>query len=157
MRSMIILAACLGGCAAPSVQPVPPAAAAATAEADVRAAAARFTLAFNALDQARFDALWAEEATAFFPYAPFPIRRVDGRAEVLAWFKRFMDSQRAAGKSPGVDLKDLRVQMAGADGAVVSFHLGNDPKSAARRTLIYRRDADGWRIVHLHASVVTAP
>jgi ketosteroid isomerase-like protein len=58
---------------------------------EVRAAAAEFVAAFNGLDQARFDALWAEDAIVFFPQPPFPIRRVEGKAEVASWFKRFMD------------------------------------------------------------------
>lgn len=126
-------------------------------EADVVAAAAEFASAFNALDQARFDALWADDATAFFPQAPFPIRRVEGKAEVTRWFKLFMDSQRQRGTSPGVDPKELSVQMLGAGGALVSFHLGTDADRAARRTLVFRRDASGWKIVHLHGSALTAP
>ena len=143
----------LAGCAAAG----PPQAATAVttnAEQGVRAAAAEFVAAFNGLDQARFDALWAEDATVFFPQPPFPIRRVEGKAEVLSWFRRFMDSQRSAGRSPGVDPKELHIQMAGPDAAIVSFHLGSDPAAAARRTLVYRREAAGWRIVHLHGSAL---
>ena len=125
-------------------------------EGEVRAAAAEFVSAFNALDQQRFDGLWAEDATVFFPQPPFPIRRVDGKAEVLTWFKRFMDSQRSGGRTPGVDPKDLQIQMAGPNAAIISFHLGSDATSAARRTLVYRRDANGWRIIHLHGSALTA-
>ena len=121
----------------------------------VMAAAAEFVSAFNELDQQRFDALWAEDASVFFPRPPFPIRRIDGKTEVLAWFKRFMDAQRSGGDSPEVDPKDLRILMAGPGSAVVSFHLGNNPDSAGRRTLVYRREAAGWRIVHLHASGLT--
>lgn len=123
---------------------------------EVRAAAAEFVSAFNGLDQQRFDALWAEDATVFFPQPPFPIRRVDGKAQVVGWFKRFMDAQRSAGKSPEVDPKDLQIQMAGPSSAVVSFHLGSGATAAARRTLVYRRDATGWRIIHLHASALTS-
>lgn len=132
------------------------AAATAAADQDVRAAVSEFVSSFNALDQARFDALWANDATVFFPQHPFPIRRVDGKVEVLTWFKLFMDSQRTAGKSPGVDPKEVQVQMAGPDAAIVSFHLGSDPAAVARRTLVYRREAGSWRIVHLHGSALTA-
>ena len=158
MRFAFVLAAAaasLGGRTA-TTAPAVPVVAFASAEAEVRTAVAAFVSAFNALDQVRFDALWAEDATAFFPYPPFPIRRVDGRAAVLAQFKWFMDDRRTAGKSPSVDPKDLRVQLAGPDAAIVTFHLGSDPQSAARRTLIYRREPGGWRIVHLHASARTA-
>lgn len=121
----------------------------------VRAAAAEFVSAFNGLDQERFDALWADDASVFFPKSPFAIRRVDGKVEVLAWFKRFMDSQRFAGKSPGVDPKQLHIQIVGSSAAIVTFHLGDDPKSVARRTFVYRGDASGWLIVHLHGSALT--
>ncbi len=144
----------LAGCAPISRQNSPTAVT--TNDVDeVRAAAAEFVSAFNQLDQPRFDALWAEDATVFFPQPPFPIRRIDGRAEVLTWFKRFMDSQRSAGRSPRVDPKELQVQMAGRDSAIVSFHLGSDTAAVARRTLVYRRDAARWQIVHLHGSALT--
>lgn len=141
-----------GGCVSPTRQQTQSARSERTEE--VRAAAAEFVSAFNQLDQARFDALWAEDATVFFPQPPFPVRRVEGRAEVLGWFKRFMDAQRSAGRSPGVQPRDLQVQMAGPDAAIVSFHLGSGAAAAARRTLVYRRDAGRWLIVHLHGSVL---
>ncbi len=151
-----LLIACfaLPACAASSPQQL--ATASAASYEGVRSAAAAFVSAFNALDQQRFDALWADDATVFFPQAPFPIRRVDGKAEVVGWFKRFMDAQRTAGKTPGVDPKDLQIQMAGRDAAIVSFHLGTEAESAARRTLVYRRDAAGWRIIHLHGSALNS-
>lgn len=145
----------LGGCATTVPAPVVPSHSPATVEQEVRAAATAFASAFNALDAARFEGLWADDASVFFPQPPFPIRRVDGKADVLTWFGRFMDAQREAGKSPGVDPKDLKVQLLGADSAIVSFHLGTDPKAAARRTLVYRREAGGWRIVHLHGSALS--
>ena len=148
----LLLAACAGSTA----REAPPVAAPAILETEVRAAAAEFVSAFNALDQARFDALWAEDATVFFPRPPFPIRRVEGGTEVLSWFKKFMDAERKGGDSPGVDPKELHVQLVGRDAAIVSFHLGSDPKAVSRRTLIYRRDPGGWRIVHLHGSALTA-
>jgi len=145
----------LSGCA-PSMQREVAAVTQSNSVEEVRSAAAEFVSAFNALDQSRFDALWADDASVFFPQPPFPIRRVDGKIEVIAWFKRFMDSQRSAGKSPGVDPKQLHIQAAGSTMAIVTFHLGDDPKAVARRTLVYRRDASGWRIVHLHGSALSA-
>lgn len=159
MRSLVfpvvMTLSALAGCASTS-PPQAPMAVTVNAEQEVRAAAAEFVSAFNGLDQARFDALWAEDATVFFPQPPFPIRRVEGKTEVLSWFRRLMDSQRSAGRSPGIDPKELQVQMAGPDSAIVSFHLGSDPAAAARRTLVYRREASGWRIVHLHGSALRA-
>ena len=47
---------------------------------------------------------------------------------------------------------DLQTQDYGAF-AVVSFHLrGND--NIGRRSIVMRRDEQGWRIVHFHASAL---
>lgn len=123
-------------------------------EAEVRAAAAAFVSAFNEMDMARFAPLWSSDATVFFPRPPFPIRLVEGRDSVLPWFLQFMETLRKENSSPGVDPQDLRVQMLGKGGAVVTFHPGAEPGRAGRRTLVYRREPDGWRIVHLHASAL---
>ena len=160
MRPSLILACAtlfLGSCATGAPRPVVSTQSAVAAEQEVRAAAAAFASAFNALDAARFNVLWAVDASVFFPQPPFPIRRIDGKANVLAWFGRFMDAQRKAGRPPGVDPKDLQIQLLGTDSAIVSFHLGTGPDAVARRTLVYRREAGGWRIVHLHASSLSAP
>jgi hypothetical protein len=44
----------------------------------------------------------------------------------------------------------LRVQQSG-DVAVVTFNVHN-PSAVSRRTFVWRHDAGGWRIVHMHAS-----
>jgi ketosteroid isomerase-like protein len=92
----------------------------------------------------------------FFPFPQFAAR-ADGRAAVESVFGRFMNAQRTARANAGRPMvqgltpRDLRVQMAGADAAVVSVHLGGDPP--ARRSVVFRRAADGaWRVVHWHAS-----
>ena len=41
------------------------------------------------------------------------------------------------------------------ESALVTFHL-HDPGILCRRTLILRQEADGWKIVHLHASNLPA-
>lgn len=113
-------------------------------------AAAEFISAFNALDRNRFDALFADDATLFFPGAPFEVRRVEGKEAVLKWFGKFFDAARARTGKLNIQPADLRVQDYGSV-AVVTFHL-NGGDNVGRRTLVLRRDADAWRIVHLHAS-----
>ena len=50
---------------------------------------------------------------------------------------------------------NLKVQRFGKV-ALVSFELaGND--RTGRRSLLLRHDAEGWRIVHIHASAVDVP
>ncbi len=41
--------------------------------------------------------------------------------------------------------------MAGPDAAVVSFHLGAE-EAPARRSVVFRREPGGWKVVHWHAS-----
>lgn len=114
------------------------------------AAVQAFVSAFNALDRTRFDALFAEDVTLFFPSAPFPVRRIEGKAATLLWFGRFFDSLRKRGASPGIEPKDLKVQDYG-DVAIATFHLGGGD-SVGRRTVVLRRQRGRWAIAHLHAS-----
>ena len=112
-----------------------------------------FVSAFNALDGARFDALFAEDVTLFFPASPFPVRRTEGKKATLLWFGRFFDSLRMRGAGPGIEPQDLQVQDYG-DVAVASFHLGSGER-VGRRTVVLRRQGGRWTIVHLHASSET--
>ena len=152
--SIVIAAAVALGSVAATGQPRPVNEASQVANADVVAAVSEFASAFAALDKARFDRLWASDATAFFPQHPFPIRRVDGKAAVIEWFHRFMDARK--GKPMTLDPKDLQIQRFG-DAAVATFHLGSSEQAAGRRTLVLRREAGAWKIVHLHASSLTIP
>ena len=112
-----------------------------------------FVSAFNALDRARFDALFAEDVTLFFPSSPFPVRRVEGKEATLEWFGRFFDSARKRGPTLGIKPQDLKVQDYG-EVAIATFHLGGGER-VGRRTLVLRRHADQWLIAHLHASSET--
>lgn len=115
-----------------------------------QAAAAEFVSAFNALDRDRFDPLFAEDVTLFFPSAPFEMRRVTGKAETLAWFGKFFDAVRKRSGKLNIQPADLHVQDYG-DMAIITFHLGNG-EDIGRRTLVLRKKAGAWKIVHLHAS-----
>lgn len=114
------------------------------------AAAAAFIGAFNALDRARFDPMFADDVTLFFPSPPFEVRRVEGKAAVLGWFGKLFDMARARSGKLNIQPVDLMVQDYGAV-AVVTFHL-NGGDNVGRRTLILRKDKAAWKIVHLHAS-----
>ncbi len=100
--------------------------------------------ALNALDEARIVDAFAEDATAFFPVVK--AERVDGKAAIAAVFHDYVAGSRKTNIVP----EDLRVQQFG-DVAVVTFNVHN-PSAVSRRTFVWRRDAHGWRIVHLHAS-----
>ena len=123
---------------------------AATADGADHAVAA-FLDAFDALDFERFSAFFADDATMFFPSGPFPQARVEGKAAITTAFGALFDRARERGV-PRLGLRplDIQVQNLGSF-AVASFHLrGNG--NIGRRSIVLRREAAGWRIVHFHAS-----
>ena len=129
------------------------------AAAAVRAAVEEFIHAFDHLDWERFRRCFAPDATVFFPFDFHP-RRADGNAEVEGGFKRFFDEVRAKRSGPpylGLAPRDVIVRI-WADIALVTFHLERvtGVPGMGRRTLLLERQAGEWRIVHLHASNITA-
>jgi dienelactone hydrolase/ketosteroid isomerase-like protein len=126
-------------------------------EPAVRAALTRFLTAFENLDWDVFRASFDDDATAFFP-SPEPPRRFEGRAAVEAQFRQVFSSIRAAAPSgpPFQQLapEDLRIETIGTDAAIATFHLRNEQR-LARRTIVFKHTARGWRIAHLHASNVS--
>ncbi|MGZ5431502.1 MAG: nuclear transport factor 2 family protein [Thermoanaerobaculia bacterium] len=101
--------------------------------------------ALNSLDGARVVGAFAEDATAFFPTVK--AERADGKDAVAAVFRDYL---KANTKKTNIVPEDLRVQQSG-DLAVITFNVHN-PSAVSRRTFVWRRDARGWRIVHMHAS-----
>lgn len=160
--SLALLSACGTAAAVHSgVEPRPAASASAVDSAGAHRAAVGFLAAFDSLQWEPFRGYLADEVTMFFPFSQFP-SRADGRAAVEAVFGQFFEAQRAsraeAGRPmvQGITPRDLRVQMAGADAAIVTFHLGAEPPS--RRSIVFGRAAGGaWKVVHWHASSVPAP
>ena len=123
----------------------------------VRAAVDEFLTAFDLLDWERFRRCFASDATVFFPWDLHP-RRAEGATEVEAEFKRFFDQARTrAAGPPYLNLVplDIAIQV-WQDVALVTFHLDRPP-TIGRRSLVLQRQAQQWRIVHLHASGITAP
>ena len=122
----------------------------------MHAAAQGFLAAFDSLQFDAFRGYFAEDMTMFFPFPQLPAR-VDDRAEVEEVFGKFMTAQREARAKAGRPMvqgiapRDLKVQMAGPDVAVVSFHLGAE-ETPSRRSVVFRRDPGGWKVIHWHAS-----
>ena len=143
-----IIAGTLALASAPSTAAAPSHTAAKAGDAAV--AATTFVDAFNALDRSRFDPLFAEDVTLFFPGAPFDVRRVEGKAAVLTWFGRFFDAAKAKQGKLNIEPQDLQVQDYG-NFAIATFHLSNND-AVGRRTLVLRKMGSEWKIVHLHAS-----
>lgn len=135
--------------AAQAAVPAPPQA----ADAPVRAAVTEFIAALNAFDPERLGRAFADDATIFFPGAPFPIVRVEGKAQAIGRFGRFFDMLRARGIRQGnVAPNGLAVQLYG-DTAIATFHLAGG-QEVGRRTLVFRRIGGRWLIVHMHGSAL---
>ena len=112
-----------------------------------------FLTAFSNRDFARFVPFFSEDATMFFPpSAAAPTGRVRGRNEIEQTFRTIFAKYplRTAGPATAIRPLDLLVEEFG-DVAVVTFHLGSET-SRQRRTLVLRRVAGDWKIVHLHGS-----
>ena len=117
------------------------------------AAATEFLDAFKSMDQARFDQFFATDVTMFFPDGPFPEARVEGRQAVLASFHEFFALVRKRGRTAlNITPVDQRVQLYG-DVAVVTFGLESS-EAVGRRSIVFRKIGNDWRIVHFHASAI---
>jgi ketosteroid isomerase-like protein len=115
-------------------------------------AARRLLFAFTRLDQQCFDQMWTEDATAFLPLliGDAGPGRLEGRKAILATFDEFFGGREASKEDVmGIVPRAFRVDEHG-DVAVVSFVLG--PERDNRRTFVFRRESDGWRVWHHHAS-----
>ena len=122
-------------------------------EGTPEAASAAFLDAFKKMDEPRFDSFFAPEASMFFPDGPFPKGRVEGREAVLSAFHSFFKLVKARGRSTlNITPLEQRVQRYG-DVAVVTFRLDQDG-AVGRRSIVLRKVAKEWRIVHFHASTI---
>lgn len=153
------------GVVVPMIVPTSPGTAATPKrQASVNGSASRafddFITAFNALDEAHFDAAWAEDATLFFPAAVpgWGGARFDGKADVLNVFHAFFRSARRGKTGPNflnITPQDVVIQNYDPI-ALVSFNL-KSTAGTGRRTVVMRRIGKDWRVVHMHASTILAP
>ena len=127
---------------------------------DVQATVENFINAFDNLDWQAFRTCFSTTATIFHPAAP-NINLIDSPDQFeKAWLGVFERIKKNSGRTSPPYMKlsplDLRVEKLSADVALVTFHLV-DGSTVNRRTLVFKRDPDGWKIVHIHASNITAP
>jgi ketosteroid isomerase-like protein len=108
-----------------------------------------FLNAFTRLDLDTMLECFDPGATAFFPIE-YRRPRLEGISSIGDTFAAVIARVRAEGAtSIPLDAEDVFVQEWG-DTAVATFHLrGEHP---GRRTVVLRRQAARWQIVHLHAS-----
>lgn len=128
--------------------------------ATVEESLSAFIIAFDNLDWLAFRECFSASATIFHPAAP-NIRRIDAPEQFeKAWRGVFDRIKTSSGRNapPYMDLKplDLRVESLSSDVTLVTFHL-LDGNILSRRTLVFRRESNGWKIVHIHASNLAMP
>ncbi len=123
--------------------------------AEVQGALDRFLRAFEALDWPAFRACFADGATVFHPAPPNALRTDGPDAFERAWRGVFERIRKTSGRTTPpfhqLDPSDVRIQLLSVDLALVTFHLRQEG-SVGRRTVVLRRLAAGWKILHIHAS-----
>jgi ketosteroid isomerase-like protein len=128
--------------------------------ATIEEALSAFSTAFANLDWPAFSACFSDTPTIFHP-APPNIKRIDSPDQFKkAWLGVFERIKQSSGRTgpPYMNLNplDLRVERLSEDVALVTFHLV-DGSTVNRRTLVFKRYPEGWKIVHIHASNIVAP
>jgi len=129
-------------------------------EAEVRKSVAAFLDALNNLRWDEFRVCFADDATLFNPEIPeaASLGRIDGRDAVEKSFQRVFDEARKRASGPPymhIVPQNLHVQLIDRAGAVATFEFDRDDGTTGRRTFVYRKTGDGWRIAHIHASNTT--
>lgn len=112
---------------------------------DLQAALTNFIQAFDNLDWERFRSSFDDDATVFFPRG-FPARAT-GRTQFEKNFKVVFEQIKDGKTAPpfmDIQPKDMEIQRLG-DVAVVTFHLHDRPGMLNRRTLVLRKNTNGWR------------
>ena len=127
---------------------------------EVRKALASFIDAFNNLDWQAFHGWIAADATLFNPEIPeaTDLERIDGKEAIdLSFRSVFEATKRDAAGPPYLHIVPRKVQVQMLDrAAVVTFEFDRTKRSIGRRTLVFRKQADGWKIIHIHASNTSA-
>ena len=131
-----------------------------TKTASIEAALSTFLTAFDNLDWQAFRACFSDTATIFHPAAS-NTRRIDSPDQFKGvWLGVFERIKKNSGRTspPYMSLNplDLRIEKLSEEVALVTFHLV-DGSIFNRRTLVFKREANGWKIVHIHASNINTP
>jgi ketosteroid isomerase-like protein len=107
-------------------------------------------------DLAALAPLWTADASMYFPFANAPAP-FHGRDAILARFERMFADLRArrADGPPYVGFRVLAFECTPLDErhvlACATLAFGSE---LGRRTLVFRREPPGWRLLHVHASNV---
>lgn len=122
---------------------------------EVTKATQSFVKAFINFDWKNFRNSFSSDATIFFPSWEEGKRRI-GRKEIeetwLEIFPEFIDSTKKFDLK--IDPKNIFMQLY-SNTAIVTFHLVPKDNYLSRRTLVFIKEKEEWKIVHLHASSVS--
>lgn len=127
-------------------------------ESALRDVVQRFLEAIDRADLEALAPLWCEDASMYFPFANSQ-DLVRGRADVLARFARMFADLRARnpGPPPYIRFRTEAFECLEIDSrhalvyAMLAF-----ANQRGRRTLVFRRDGEEWRLLHVHASNMDA-
>lgn len=135
--------------------------------AEIKTVFNEFDAAFRHLDWQRLRGTFAKDATMFSPSPSVP-KRLNGIAEIERVMKPMFETNRelraAKGsktpKAKSASVIGLEIQNLG-ETAIVTFQseftFGHVKRSLTRRTLVVRKNAGKWLIVHLHGSNTDLP
>jgi len=154
MMKLLVVALVLVGCARPApVAPVPPASA-----TEIEATLRTFLHHFENLEWEPFIAAFDDNACVFHPTAKTPDAFCGREAVRAKWELVFAGIKQGASGPPyqHLDPDHLQVVPLGSEAALATFELHNAER-VARRSVVFVRRADGWKIVHIHASNVPWP
>jgi ketosteroid isomerase-like protein len=116
---------------------------------DLKGTINQFLDAFSHLQLENMMRFFSEEATAFFPVQHHHLR-LDGKAAITAAFAKVISGIKSSGNtSIRLEAEDLKIQSNNAY-AIVTFHIRDT--SLSRRTFVFHKTEDKWKIKHLHAS-----
>ncbi len=121
---------------------------------EVTKATQDFLKAFVNFDWPNFRNAFSNTATIFFPAWEEGQRRVGQKEIEETWlqiFPEFVDTTKKFNLK--IDPKNVFMQLY-ENTAIVTFHLIPKTNQLARRTIVFVKENDAWKIVHLHASVV---
>jgi ketosteroid isomerase-like protein len=116
---------------------------------DVDKAFEAFIAAFNALDFERFRRYLSADVSLFAPRPDSP-DLIEGADAVETHFAAVFRAEAPAG--PGIRADNVRVRRLDEHAALVTFEFARPGGSTGRRSIVFRRERDGWKVVHLHAS-----
>lgn len=119
---------------------------------EVMNAATKFISAFNYFRWQIFRESFADDASIFFPIWDYS-SRVKGRKDFeKTWLELLPEFNDNPNKdSLTISPQNMMVQLYG-NTAIMSFHLGDPQRDLSRRTIVWVKQQNKWKIVHLHAS-----